>query len=160
SLRAALKSFRPTHKNFRTHDYSKSFNWSEISKIYQQKLGQFAHLPHNKPGLVWFAVAFRSRRRKDCDNLDLFMADKNAYEEAFYATNKSLLMYWYSDVDEENYCLATCVWTSADIARSVNSLPHHKEAARLSAGAYVHYNVEKWRIQWSPQDQEFSVSLW
>ncbi|KAJ1664180.1 hypothetical protein IW140_004208 [Coemansia sp. RSA 1813] len=161
SMREALKQFRAVRDDYRTADYGKSFNWAEIATEYKRQLSNFDHLPSRETEDVpidWFAVAFRSKRRTDCDNVDLFDADRKAYEEAFYGTNKSLLMYWYSDLDDEQNCLATCIWTSRDIARSVNSLPHHHEAARLSAGSYVHYNVGRCRIQWV--DDTFRVSSW
>ncbi|KAJ2546490.1 hypothetical protein EV175_005582 [Coemansia sp. RSA 1933] len=161
SMREALKLFRAVRDDYRTADYGESFNWSEIAAEYKRQLQKHGNLPSRElesENVDWFAVAFRSKRRTDCDSVDLFDADRKAYEEAFYGTNKSLLMYWYSDVDDEQNCLATCVWTSRDIARSINSLPHHREAARLAAGSYVHYNVGSCRIRWT--DDTFRVSAW
>ncbi|KAJ1729280.1 hypothetical protein LPJ72_005057 [Coemansia sp. Benny D160-2] len=165
SMREALKLFQAVRDDYRTADYGESFNWDEIAAEYKKQLIKFNHLPPRElktpeEPLDWFAVAFRSQRRKDCDNVDLFDADKNAYEEAYYATNKSLLMYWYTDLDQDNNCLASCVWTDRDIARSVNTLPHHREAAQLSAGSYVHYTVDRCRIQWDPVNSTFKISPW
>ncbi|KAJ1795163.1 hypothetical protein LPJ59_004394 [Coemansia sp. RSA 2399] len=162
SMREALKVFHAVRADYRTADYGASFNWDEVAAEYKRQLANFSHLPSRASDAEeptdWFAVAFRSKRRTDCDNVDLFDADRKAYEEAFYGTNKSLLMYWYSDVDDEQNCLATCVWTSRDIARSINSLPHHREAARLAAGSYVHYKVGCCRIRWT--GETLRVSSW
>ncbi|KAJ1955174.1 hypothetical protein GGI12_005622, partial [Dipsacomyces acuminosporus] len=114
------------------------FNWSEISSKFGAALDGHSHLP-GRPAtddISWYAVVFRSKRREDCNNLDLFEADRLAYDEAFAHTNGALLVYWYTDLDEDNNCLATCVWTSRKHALSVNSLPKHRDAARLSSGAY------------------------
>ncbi|KAJ2156298.1 hypothetical protein GGF46_005284 [Coemansia sp. RSA 552] len=144
SMREALKLLRPTRPDFRLADYSKSFNWSEIDAAFHTHLAAYGHLPLRKQeDLSWYAVVFRSKRRVDCRDADLFEADKQAYEEAFKSTNGSLLVYWYAGLDEDHNCLATCVWSSRDIARSVNSLPRHREAARLSADVYVHYNIDR-----------------
>ncbi|PIA14626.1 hypothetical protein COEREDRAFT_35106, partial [Coemansia reversa NRRL 1564] len=149
SMREALKLLKPIRDDFRLADYSQSFNWDEIN----------SKLP-SRTEYSWYAVVFRSKRKVDCQTGDLFDADKMAYEEAFNSTNRSLLVYWYTGLDDDNNCLATCVWSSRDIARSVNSLPRHKEAARLSAGSYVHYNIDRCRISWLPSEQKLTVSPW
>ncbi|KAJ2455085.1 hypothetical protein EV183_001014 [Coemansia sp. RSA 2336] len=160
-MREALKLLNPTKDNFRTGDYKECFNWNDISHEFHKQLPNFAHLPKRDAGdLSWYAVVFRSKRRADCSNADLFEADKQAYEEAFSATNGSLLVYWYTGLDEEHNCLATCVWSSRDIARSVNSLPRHREAARLSADVYVHYHIDRYRIEWVPDSQTLTVEPW
>ncbi|KAJ1743154.1 hypothetical protein LPJ68_001273 [Coemansia sp. RSA 1086] len=161
SMREALKLLNPTKDNFRTGDYKECFNWCDISHEFHKQLANFAHLPkRDSSDLSWYAVVFRSKRRADCSNADLFEADKQAYEEAFSATNGSLLVYWYTGLDDEHNCLATCVWSSRDIARSVNSLPRHREAARLSADVYVHYHIDRYRIEWVPNSQTLKVEPW
>ncbi|KAJ1942228.1 hypothetical protein GGF37_003204 [Kickxella alabastrina] len=159
-IRQSLKLLKTVRDDFRTADYAQSFNWSEISQEYNRLQNSHAHLPSRDSSekLSWYAVVFRSRRRADCNNVDLFMADKNAYEEAYQMTNGSLLVYWYTDLDADNNCLATCVWSSRDIARSVNSLPAHKEAASLAAGSYVHYHIDRYRIQWRTEDKSFDLT--
>ncbi|KAJ2640714.1 hypothetical protein GGF44_002463, partial [Coemansia sp. RSA 1694] len=150
SLRQALKLLAPTRDDFRLADYATSFNWSDISSEFHSQLSNYSALPSRSStatttkefAVSWYAVVFRSKRRADCNNIDLYEADRLAYNEAFATTNGSLLAYWYTDLDGDNNCLATCVWTSRDIARSVNLLPRHREAARLSAGSYVHYNID------------------
>ncbi|KAJ1719033.1 hypothetical protein LPJ53_006126 [Coemansia erecta] len=161
-MRQALKVLRTARSDFRTGDYAQSFNWGEISSEYRRLAGggSHGHLQSRADDLVWYAVVFRSKRRADCNNVDLFMADKNAYEEAYAHTNGALLVYWYSDLDDNNDCLATCVWTSRVIARSVNSLPAHREAAGLAAGAYVHYHIDRYRIQWLAGEERLSLAPW
>ncbi|KAJ1810343.1 hypothetical protein LPJ56_004399 [Coemansia sp. RSA 2599] len=161
-MRQALKQLRTTRKDFRTGDYAQCFSWDEISKEYRRLEAADSHgqLP-GKPGdLVWYAVVFRSKRKVECNNLDLFMADKEAYEEAYEITNGALLVYWYTDLDEDHNCLATCVWTSRDIARSVNSQPAHRIAAALAADSYEHYKIDRYRIQWSTEKSTLDLSPW
>ncbi|ORX69130.1 hypothetical protein DL89DRAFT_323272 [Linderina pennispora] len=134
ALREALRLLTPTRPDFRTADYAASFNWDEISLEYARQLNEFTHLPQrDEDSSPWYAVVFRSKRRKDCNNVDLFDADRDAYNEAFKHTGGALLVYWYTDLDADFNCLATCVWTSRDKALSVNSLPAHRQASRLSA---------------------------
>ncbi|KAJ1645135.1 hypothetical protein J3B02_006245 [Coemansia erecta] len=161
-MRQALKKLRTTRDDFRTGDYAKCFSWDEVSDEYRQLNNNdiYEQLP-DKPGdLVWYAVVFRSKRREDCNNLDLFMADKEAYEEAYEITNGALLVYWYTDLDKDNNCLATCVWTSRDIARSVNSQPAHRIAAAMAADSYVHYKIDRYRIQWNLKVNKLDLSRW
>ncbi|KAJ2700153.1 hypothetical protein FB645_005085 [Coemansia sp. IMI 203386] len=160
-MRQALKKLRTTRDDFRTGDYAKCFSWDEISNEYRRLDNENSHeqLP-DKPDLTWYAVVFRSKRRADCNNLDLFMADKEAYEEAYEITNGALLVYWYTDLDEDHNCLATCVWTSRDIARSVNSLPAHRQAASLAAGSYEHYKIDRYRIQWNGNEKTLDLEPW
>ncbi|KAI8320536.1 hypothetical protein GQ54DRAFT_246983, partial [Martensiomyces pterosporus] len=146
ALRQALKMLAPVRDDFRLADYSTSFNWAHD------------HLPHRPPGdLSWYAVVFRSRRKADCNNVDLFEADRLAYTEAFANTNGALLVYWYTGLDKDSNCLATCVWASRGHAVSVSSLPAHKDAARLSAGSYVHYKIDRQRIEWLPEESKLQV---
>ncbi|KAJ2017941.1 hypothetical protein GGI13_000743 [Coemansia sp. RSA 455] len=160
SLRQALKLLAPIRKDFRLADYATSFNWDEISAEFQAQRPNYQALPSRSGTLSWYAVVFRSKRRTDCNNVDLFEADRLAYQEAFTTTNGSLLVYWYTDLDDDNNCLATCVWTSRDIARSVNLLPRHREAVQLSAGSYVHYNIDRCRITWLPEEERLEVTPW
>lgn len=161
SLRQALKLIKPIRDDFRLADYSESFNWTEISEEFHNQLDNHKDLPHRlQDNRDWYAVVFRSKRRVNCNNVDLFEADRLAYEEAFNATNGSLLVYWYTGLDEDNNCLATCVWSSQDIARSVNSLPMHKNAVRLSAGSYAHYHIDRYRIEWVEQEGRLAVRPW
>ncbi|KAJ2802359.1 hypothetical protein H4R20_003310 [Coemansia guatemalensis] len=163
SMREALKLLTPIRDDFRLADYAQSFNWDKISDEFHRQLKRFddplLQLP-KRTEYSWYAVVFRSKRKVDCSNSDLFEADKMAYEEAYKSTNGSLLVYWYTGLDDDHNCLATCVWSSRDIARSVNSLPKHKEAARLSADVYVHYNIDRYRISWVPTEQKLNVAPW
>ncbi|KAJ2485253.1 hypothetical protein EV174_001858, partial [Coemansia sp. RSA 2320] len=154
SMRQALKLLNPIRDDFRLADYAESFNWAEISAEFQTQLLVHADLPPKADSAPdnWYAVVFRSKRRTDCNNVDLFEADRNAYREAFSSTNGSLLMYWYTELDADDNCLATCVWSNRELARSVNMLPAHREAARLSAGSYVHYIIDRVCITWLPDE--------
>ncbi|KAJ2905163.1 hypothetical protein GGI21_004199 [Coemansia aciculifera] len=157
-MRQALKLLAPTQDDFRLVDYATRFNWPEMAAEYASQLSKHSDLPsRDKLPATWYAVVFRSKRRTDCNNVDLFEADRLAYNEAFSTTNGSLLKYWYCDLDKDNNCLATCVWTSRDLARSVNLLPRHREAARLSAGSYVHYNIDRYQITWLDDKKKFDV---
>ncbi|KAJ2838834.1 hypothetical protein FBU31_000828 [Coemansia sp. 'formosensis'] len=160
SLRQALNLLAPIRDDFRLADYATSFNWDKISTEFGTQMLKHQELPPRSGAVSWYAVVFRSKRRTDCNNVDLFEADRLAYNEAFTTTNGSLLKYWYTDLDAENNCLATCVWTSRDIARSVNLLPRHREAAQLSAGSYVHYNIDRYRITWVPDKENLEVTPW
>ncbi|KAJ2374937.1 hypothetical protein GGI05_007214, partial [Coemansia sp. RSA 2603] len=92
-MRQALKHLQTTHQGFRTGDYAQSFNWAQISAEYRRlrESNSHGHLPGRLSdstedgggeGLTWYAVVFRSKRRADCNSVDLFAADKEAYEEA------------------------------------------------------------------------------
>ncbi|KAJ2711709.1 hypothetical protein H4R19_003118 [Coemansia spiralis] len=158
SLREALKLLKPTRDDYRVGDYSQCFNWDEIGRAYEKQLAAHADLPERTAEDGWYAVAFRSKRNPECNTGDLFDADRNAYTEAFESTNQALLVYWFTTLDDDNNCLATCVWTGRDIARSVNMLPKHKEAARLSAGAYIHYHIDRYRITWNSEQRCLDVA--
>ncbi|KAJ2800676.1 hypothetical protein H4R21_003082 [Coemansia helicoidea] len=160
SLRAALKLLRPASDDFWVGDYAQSFNWDEIGREYERQLGAHAGLPERASEDGWYAVVFRSKRNPECNHRDLFDADRAAYTEAFEATNGALLVYWFTGLDADNNCLATCVWTGRDIARSVNALPRHKEAARLSAGAYIHYHIDRYGIAWDRARRRLHVAPW
>ncbi|KAJ1773477.1 hypothetical protein GGH17_001627 [Coemansia sp. RSA 788] len=159
SMREALKLLHPICDDFRTADYATSFNWPKITESFIEHLKYPSELPA-RSDYEWYAVVFRSQRRADCRDADLFEADRQAYEEAFSATNGALLVYWYTGLDENHNCLATCVWSARDIARSVNSLPRHREAAKLSAHVYVSYHIDRYRISWVPSQQSLSVVPW
>ncbi|KAJ2831676.1 hypothetical protein GGI24_001501 [Coemansia furcata] len=160
SFRLALDLLAPIRDDFRLADYATSFNWDKISTEFRAQMLKHQELPPRSGVVSWYAVVFRSKRRTDCNNVDLYEADRLAYNEAFTETNGSLLKYWYTDLDAENNCLATCVWTSRDIARSVNLLPRHREAAQLSAGSYVHYNIDRYRIAWDRDKKILEVTPW
>ncbi|KAJ2790429.1 hypothetical protein GGI18_001801, partial [Coemansia linderi] len=107
SLRKALHLLAPTSDDFRLADYATSFNWPDISAELQAQFAHHQDLPPRQGPVSWYAVVFRSKRRTDCNNIDLFEADRLAYNEAFTVTNGSLLKYWYTDLDKDNNCLAT-----------------------------------------------------
>ncbi|KAJ2774974.1 hypothetical protein IWQ57_000590 [Coemansia nantahalensis] len=160
SMRAALKLLRPTRDDFRLGDYAQCFNWDEIGREYQRQLGAHAGLPDRASEDGWYAVAFRSKRNPECRHRDLFDADRDAYTEAFETTNGALLVYWFTGLDADNNCLATCVWTGRDIARSINGLPKHKEAARLADGAYIHHHIDRYSIAWDSAQRRLDVVPW
>ncbi|KAJ1829987.1 hypothetical protein IWW55_000256 [Coemansia sp. RSA 2706] len=162
SMREALKRLQPISDDFRTGDYARSFNWDEISAAFFEQLAtQRGDLPGRAAGEDdWYAVVFRSQRRRDCSNADLFEADRLAYEEAYAATGGALLVYWFAGLDADHNCLATCVWSARDVARSVNALPRHREAARLSADVYVSYHIDRYRIRMDAPRQRLDVAPW
>ncbi|KAJ2742658.1 hypothetical protein GGI20_004323 [Coemansia sp. BCRC 34301] len=87
SLRQALKLLAPTRDDFRLADYATSFNWPEVSSEFLTQLPSHANLPSRLSAeptktATWYAVVFRSKRRTDCNNVDLFEADRLAYNEA------------------------------------------------------------------------------
>ncbi|KAJ2689681.1 hypothetical protein IWW39_001273 [Coemansia spiralis] len=83
SLRKALHLLAPTSDDFRLADYATSFNWSDISAELQAQFAHHQDLPPRQGPVSWYAVVFRSKRRTDCNNIDLFEADRLAYNEAF-----------------------------------------------------------------------------
>ncbi|KAJ2358792.1 hypothetical protein GGF43_000577 [Coemansia sp. RSA 2618] len=161
-MRIALKRLNPIRSDFRLADYAQSFNWDQVTQEFRTQLHNNRELDGlpARADYEWYAVVFRSKRRADCSNADLFEADERAYTEAFESTNGALLVYWFTGLDEDHNCLATCVWSERDIARSVNSLPRHREAARLSADVYVHYNIDRYRITWVPEQETLDVAPW
>ncbi|KAJ2143402.1 hypothetical protein IW142_003739 [Coemansia sp. RSA 564] len=158
-MREALKLLHPIRDDFRTADYATSFNWPEITESFIKHLKSPSELPARSE-CDWYALVFRSQRRADCIDTDLFEADRQAYEEAYSTSNGGLLVYWYTELDENNYCMTTCVWTARNIARSVSLLPRHMAAAKMAAGVYVSHHIDRYRISWVPSQQTLSVALW
>ncbi|KAG9316330.1 hypothetical protein JVU11DRAFT_2361 [Chiua virens] len=132
SLHKALHHFRPLAEGYAAHPYSLAFNWSELD------------LPVDEER-EWYAVAFRSRRKKGSDSEPLYEADRLAHEEA--VSNGGLLMYWYGVPDPQTGMnLATCIWQSRKHAIAANSRPHHIQAMKLATASYEIYALERYRL--------------
>jgi len=132
SLHKALHYFRPLSDDYAALSYDLAFNWSELE------------LPEDEER-EWYAVVFRSRRKKGSNSDPLYEADRRAHEEA--VSNGGLILYWYGVPDPETGMnLATCIWQSRKHAIAANSRPHHIQAMKLAAASYEIYNLERFRL--------------
>ncbi|KAH0827478.1 hypothetical protein J3R83DRAFT_4172 [Lanmaoa asiatica] len=132
SLHKALHHFHPLSEDYAALPYADAFNWLELE------------LPEDEER-EWYAVVFRSRRKKGSDSGPLYDADKRAHEEA--VSNGGLIMYWYGVPNPDTGMnLATCIWQSRKHAIAANSRPHHIRAMKLAAVSYEIYNLERYRL--------------
>ncbi|KAF8556132.1 hypothetical protein OG21DRAFT_1409730 [Imleria badia] len=132
SLHKALHHFRPLSDDYACLPYALAFNWSELE------------LPEDEER-EWYAVVFRSRRKKGSDSGPLYDADRKAHEEA--VSNGGLIMYWYGvPKPDTGMNLATCIWQSRKHAIAANSRPHHIRAMKFAAVSFETYTLERYRL--------------
>ncbi|KAI9292856.1 hypothetical protein K502DRAFT_282002, partial [Neoconidiobolus thromboides FSU 785] len=110
-----------------------SFNWSQVAE----------NLNLNETG-SWYIVVFRSIRNKDANSEELYTADALAHEEA--KNSGGLLKYWYASLNQNNECLAMCVWANREWAKLAHYKPSHIKAMQLASKMYESYVLERYRL--------------
>lgn len=144
-LHQALHYFRPLNQHYASSNYPLAFNWHELA------------LPEDEER-EWYAVVFRSRRKKESESLSLYAADRAAHAEA--VRNGGLVMYWYGVPDATGLNLATCIWQSRRHAVNAISGPKHILAMRQAAGAYETYELERWIVRKSKGRKHLELEKW
>ncbi|GLJ45140.1 hypothetical protein SUGI_0950260 [Cryptomeria japonica] len=151
SLKEIFEKLEPTsmaHTHPLTTPIQSCFKWDSL----------FTLPPFTKQNIKFYGVAFRSVRKSDGvdDDTLLYAADAAAYQEAL--TSGKLIRYWYGTLNEKRECLASCIWTSREAAKSVMSAPLHRKAASLAAHYYERYMLESFWIHCNP-DGSYNIEI-
>jgi hypothetical protein len=123
-----------------------TFNWDEL------------RLPTHTAG-VFYGVVFRSQRRPGSESTDLYIADRQAHEEA--VRSGGLLMYWYGVPDSVTGAnLATCIWTSQEHARRASALPLHRWAVKYAVDAYQDFELSRYAVVKRDGEEGVRIEPW
>jgi len=146
-LALALQTLKPTTNEYPAQHYAESFNWQEIV---DQLSPSFAGTPHCLLLLLvgeFYCIAFYSTLHPKVDTARLHYLDSLAHAEA----NKSggLLKYWWQDPPDPTTRrnLATCVWTSWNLAKRAGQLPMHAKAMGATRESYAKWTVERYYLR-------------
>lgn len=96
----------------------------------------------------WYLVAFRSVRRRGCDESRLNDLDELAHQEA--ASAPGFVVYYKGPLSSDRSCLSFCMWTSRGEARAAAGRPQHVTAVSILDEMYESYRLEFVRVTGTP----------
>ena len=96
----------------------------------------------------WYLVAFRSVRRRGCDESRLNDLDELAHREA--ASSPGFVVYYKGPLSSDRSCLSFCMWTSRGEARAAAGRPQHVTAVSVLDEMYESYRLEFVRVTGEP----------
>lgn len=96
----------------------------------------------------WYLVAFRSVRRRGCDESRLNDLDELAHQEA--ASSPGFVVYYKGPLSSDRSCLSFCMWTSRGEARAAAGRPQHVTAVSVLDEMYESYRLEFVRVTGTP----------
>jgi hypothetical protein len=99
----ALTYLKPTHTDYATAPYTKSFNWTEVCELLKAFSAAENYLWKRRS---YYVVIFRSVLLPDVDSDYLYALDAHSHREAM--ESGGLLKYWFGAKDELGRNLATC----------------------------------------------------